>query len=86
MLVVEPVKPFATSATKNRNLLARAQYYGELAADERSLRLQLIGALKMREASSGRLKALYDKQAEDIRAKIKVLQQEEEKRGIWGFW
>ncbi|PHR91040.1 MAG: hypothetical protein COA69_13385 [Robiginitomaculum sp.] len=83
LLIIEPVKPFATSAKKNRNLLARAQYYGELAAEERSLRLQLIGALKMREASSGRLKALYDKQAEDIRAKIKELQDKEDSRGFW---
>lgn len=60
-------------AKSNEDLRERARIYGGIAADERALRLQLIGALKMREASSGRKKKFYDEQAAEIRAKIEEL-------------
>lgn len=72
---------FDEPAKKNPDLLERYQKAGEYAAQERSLRLQLIGAIKMREASSGRKKAEYDVIADDIRLKIKELNEVEARRG-----
>lgn len=81
LLEVDPVKVFDKPATKNKDLKDRATYYGRLAAEERSLRLQLIGALKMRDLSSGRKRDFFEEQAAEIRAKIEELNKIEAKSG-----
>lgn len=70
LLEVDPVRVFQKPAVANKDLKERATYYGRLAVEERSLRLQLIGALKMRDASSGRKREFFEEQAAEIRAKI----------------
>jgi len=84
LLAVDPLTVFTAPAKKNRDLLDRVQAYGETAARERSLRLQLIGAVKMRELSSGRKAKEYEKIEAKIRAEIKNLESIELKRG--GFF